>query len=72
MASSSSTTPTATIGTFSTALWVNSAYCNQRPGGLQKAFGATNIAAAKGHWAQYGKNEKRDWIINQLLISTVY
>jgi len=28
---------------------------------LQKAFGATNIAAAKGHWAQYGKNEKRDW-----------
>ena len=28
---------------------------------LQKAFGATNIAAAKGHWVQYGKNEKRDW-----------
>ncbi len=28
---------------------------------LQRAFGATNIAAAKTHWVQYGKNEKRDW-----------
>ena len=28
---------------------------------LRGAFGATNIAAAKTHWVQYGKNEKRIW-----------
>lgn len=28
---------------------------------LQSAFGATNIAAAKTHWVQFGKKEKRDW-----------
>ena len=34
-------------------------YLNRYPD-LQRQFGATNIAAAKTHWIQYGKNEKRD------------
>jgi hypothetical protein len=34
-------------------------YLNRYPD-LQTAFGATNIAEAKTHWIQYGRNENRD------------
>ncbi len=35
-------------------------YLNRYPD-LQRAFGTTNIRAAKTHWVQFGKKEERDW-----------